>query len=178
METFSGLLALCAGNSPVPGEFPAQKPVTPSFNIFFDLRLNKRLSKQSRGRWFETIYPAHSDVTVMILWSTIHMSGVLRMCWLTTERDTHIICKHKAAIRRACNKLRHLRVSIVQNIKVYCPIHKIGKGPIRYCPVHIPLYTDISGIFHFHWGNRIYKHTGKSFDQGTNSLSQQPHLIG
>ena len=45
METFSALLALCAGYSPVPGEFPAQRPVTPSFDAFFDLRPNKRLSK-------------------------------------------------------------------------------------------------------------------------------------
>ena len=42
------------GNSPVIGEFPAQRPVTRSFNIFFDLRLNKRLSKQWWGWWFET----------------------------------------------------------------------------------------------------------------------------
>ena len=55
METFSALLAICAGNSPVPGEFPAQRRVTPSFDVFFDLRLNKRLSKQSRGWWFETL---------------------------------------------------------------------------------------------------------------------------
>ena len=55
METFSALLAICAGNSPVPGEFPAQRPVTRSFDIFFDLRLNKRLSKQSWGWWFETL---------------------------------------------------------------------------------------------------------------------------
>ena len=55
METFSSLLAICAGNSPVPGEFPAQRPVTRSFDVFFDLRLNKRLSKQSRGWWFETL---------------------------------------------------------------------------------------------------------------------------
>ena len=55
METFSALLAICAGNSPVPGEFPAQRPVTRSFDVFFDLRLNKRLSKQSRGWWIETI---------------------------------------------------------------------------------------------------------------------------
>ena len=39
METFSALLALCAGNSPVPGEFPSQRPVTRSFDVFFDLRL-------------------------------------------------------------------------------------------------------------------------------------------
>ena len=54
METFSALLALCEGNSPVTGEFLAQRPVTRSFDVFFDLRLNKRLSKQSWCRWFET----------------------------------------------------------------------------------------------------------------------------
>ena len=54
IETFSALLTICAGNSPVTGEFPAQRPVTRSFDIFFDLRLHKRLSKQSWGWWFET----------------------------------------------------------------------------------------------------------------------------
>ena len=38
----------------VTGEFPAQRPVTRSFDVFFDLRLNKRFSKQSWGSWFET----------------------------------------------------------------------------------------------------------------------------
>ena len=55
METFSALLAICAGNSPVPGEFTTQRPVTRSFDVFFYLRLNKRLSKQSWGWWFETL---------------------------------------------------------------------------------------------------------------------------
>ena len=36
METFSTLLALCAGNSLVTGKFPAQKPVTQGFDVFFD----------------------------------------------------------------------------------------------------------------------------------------------
>ena len=54
METFSALQALCAGNSPVTGEFPAQRPVTRSFDVFFDLWLNKRLSKHSWGWWSET----------------------------------------------------------------------------------------------------------------------------
>ena len=44
MEIFSALLAICAGNSPVPGEFPTQRPVTQSFDVYFDLRPNKRLS--------------------------------------------------------------------------------------------------------------------------------------
>ena len=57
METFSALQAICAGNSPVSGEFPAQRPVTWSFHVFFDLRPNKPLSKQSRGWWFETLSP-------------------------------------------------------------------------------------------------------------------------
>ena len=57
MEIFSALLAICAGNSLVTGEFPAQRPVTRSFDVFFDLRLNKRLSKQSWCWWFET--PSH-----------------------------------------------------------------------------------------------------------------------
>ena len=52
METFSALLAFCAENSPVPGD-PAQRPVTRSFDVFFDL--HKRLSKQSWGWWFETL---------------------------------------------------------------------------------------------------------------------------
>ena len=42
VETFSALLALCAGNSSVTGEFPSQRPLTRSLDIFFDLRLNKR----------------------------------------------------------------------------------------------------------------------------------------
>ena len=46
METFSALLAICVGNSPVSGESFLQRPVTRSFDIFFDLRLNERLSKQ------------------------------------------------------------------------------------------------------------------------------------
>ena len=45
MEAIPMLLAICAGNSLVPGEFPVQRPVTRSFDVCFDLRLNKQLSK-------------------------------------------------------------------------------------------------------------------------------------
>ena len=64
--TFSALLALCAGNSPVTGKFPAQRPVTRSLDVFFDLRLiknswvnNCEAGDLRRGR-------AHYDVIVMI----------------------------------------------------------------------------------------------------------------
>ena len=55
METFSALLAICAGNSPVPGAFPPQRPVTRSFDVSFDLHPHKRLSKQWWGWWYETL---------------------------------------------------------------------------------------------------------------------------
>ena len=53
MGTFSALLAISAGT----GEFPTQRPVTRSFDVYFDLRPNKRLRKQSWGWWFETLSP-------------------------------------------------------------------------------------------------------------------------
>ena len=43
MEAFSALLAICAGNSTVPREFPSQSPVTRSFDVFFDLRMKKTI---------------------------------------------------------------------------------------------------------------------------------------
>ena len=55
VEASSALLAICAGNSPVTGEFPAQRPVTRSLDAFLDLRLNKSLSKQWWGWLLETL---------------------------------------------------------------------------------------------------------------------------
>ena len=63
METFSALLAICAGNSSAPGEFPAQRPLTRSFDVFFDLHPNKRLNNGEAGDLRR--HRAHYDVTVM-----------------------------------------------------------------------------------------------------------------
>ena len=65
IEAFSALPAICAGNSPVAGEFPTQRPVTRSFDVFFDMRLYKRLSKQSEAGDLRR-YRAHYDVAVMV----------------------------------------------------------------------------------------------------------------
>ena len=63
METFSALLAPCAGHSPVSGEFPAQRPVTRSFDVFFDLRqLNGRVNTREVGDLRR--YRTHCDVIV------------------------------------------------------------------------------------------------------------------
>ena len=68
METFSALLAICAGNSPVSGEFPAQRPVTRSFDVLFDLRLSKRVNNREAGDLRR--HRAHYDVNVMD--TTVH----------------------------------------------------------------------------------------------------------
>ena len=101
METFSALLAICAGNSPVPGEFPAQRPVTRSLDVFFDLRLNRRLQlcKQSWGWWFETpLRPLwrHNDVYEIwvLIWIIGHITKMVEtdpiMVWPIYEHNTFI----------------------------------------------------------------------------------------
>ena len=64
METFSLLLAICAGNSPVPGEFPAQNPVTRSFHVFFYLRIKDWVNNGKAGDLGR--HRAHYDIIVMI----------------------------------------------------------------------------------------------------------------
>ena len=71
-----------------PGEFPAQRPVTRSFDVFFDLPLNERLSKQSWGWWFETPYRPlwrHRNVLNSINFpssiSQVWMSKILSQHW-------------------------------------------------------------------------------------------------
>ena len=56
--SWNGNIFLVTGPLPVTGEFPSQRPVTRSFGVFFDERLEKQLSKQSRRRWYGT--PSHS----------------------------------------------------------------------------------------------------------------------
>ena len=64
MKTFSALLALCAGNSPVTGEFPEQRPVTRNFDVSFHLRMNKHLSNNREAVDLRR-HGDHYDITVM-----------------------------------------------------------------------------------------------------------------
>ena len=63
METFSALLAICAVNSPVTGELLAQRPVTRSFDVLFDLRINGWVNNREAGDLRR--HHTHHDVTVM-----------------------------------------------------------------------------------------------------------------
>ena len=94
---------LCAGNSPVTGEFPAQRPVTRSFHAFFDLRLNKRLSKQPWGWWVER--PArplwrHCNV-VDVIWKAFFFDEnvmTLAQFLLNTNSVRPLECKDMSAL--------------------------------------------------------------------------------
>ena len=71
----SALLALCVGNSPVSGEYPAHRPVTRSFDVFFDLRLDGRLSKHSWGWWLETpTCPLWRQSNVQTAWPACYVT--------------------------------------------------------------------------------------------------------
>ena len=83
IETFSSSLAICARNSTVPGEFPTQRPVTRSYGVFFDLRLNKRLSRQSWCWGFETLSRPlwrHCNESTIQYWRIIM---VIKKHWAT-----------------------------------------------------------------------------------------------
>ena len=67
VSSFSALLAICAGNSPPTSEFPAQRPETRSFDVFFDLRLNKRLRKIMRL----LIWNANAPIMTSLMISTM-----------------------------------------------------------------------------------------------------------
>ena len=99
-------MATCEGNSPVPGDFPAQRPVTRIFEVFFDLRPNKRLSKQWWHWWLET--PSCP------LWrhcNGVHGSCLAVFCWgLVPDNLTHWgrvthICVRKLTIIGSDNGL-------------------------------------------------------------------------
>ena len=73
METFSALLALCAGNSPITGEFPAQSPVTRSFDVSLICAwINDWVNNCEAGDLRH--HRTHYDVILMIfndiVWST------------------------------------------------------------------------------------------------------------
>ena len=65
------------GNSPVTDGFPSQRLVTRSFDVFFDVNMDKRSNKQSIPRKFET--PRCSlwrrcNVNPNVVWSKVRIS--------------------------------------------------------------------------------------------------------
>ena len=89
METFLALLAICAGNSLVPGEVPAQRPVTRSFDVFFDLSLNNGWVNNREAGDLRR-YHAHYDAIVMVTAESVSCHEVI-MAWATSSGacDSH-----------------------------------------------------------------------------------------
>ena len=97
MDTFSALLALCEGNPSVTGGFPSQRPVTRSFDVFFDLLLNKRLRKHSRRQRLRTTPWSlwrHCNVKSYL---NVHIFWPIHCCyWLFNDSLCHLLfhCSH------------------------------------------------------------------------------------
>ena len=145
METFSALLAICAGNSPVPGEFPAQRPVTRSFDGFFELKrhphLNKPLCKQSWGWWFETV--------LRPLWrhcnGNLHIKNSVRWnklnsVWWNDHKETslaHEYCKFNARVN-LLEKFTY-KWPLVGHFAISAPGGRLNKkdGLTRYGNSHV-----------------------------------------
>ena len=152
MEALSVLLALCAGNSPVTGEAPAQRPVTRSFGVYFDLRLNKWLSKQSLGWWFET--PSRSlcrqcnvfflcCMHIMLCWTAVF--STLDWCLqheFYSGRVSHIV----ACLPHDCVNIRMNGINNANHIDVLTH-HPLDKTTDRR-------FTD--GIFKCIFGNETF----------------------
>ena len=138
METFSALLAICAGNSPVPGEFPAQRPVMRSFDVFFDLCPSKQLSKQWWGWWFETlscplwrhsnVFHQASPITSYFTWPVDELSSIVATLEVLVLK--HQITHHKNYPRLAMAQLymkqRHPNIT------------EVGWGFSKILDVHPP----------------------------------------
>ena len=141
METFSALLALCAGNSPLPGEFPTQRLVTRSFDVFFDLCLNKRLSKQPWGWWFETLSRS--------LWR--HCNGPYS-CWIFVRKNkiAAIIFYHFSTLEMAhIENFRHRRQGSIYHTEAIPLLLMTGdarnKSTSGHCiNLFLPKYSGLS----------------------------------
>ena len=89
MKTFSALPALYEGNPLVTGGFPSHRPVTQSFDVFFDLHWKKRMSKPSRRQWFEMPSCSlwrHCNVQTMCI--------ILEICGGSSLRNLHQFNMH------------------------------------------------------------------------------------
>ena len=160
MEKFSMLLPLCAGNSPVIGEFPTQRPVTRCFDVFFDLYLNKPLSKQLWGWWFETSsrslwrhcngrltasqgsYLEHNDINPFIT-NTIELLGVSGVERIGYYSHDGTICFNKMSYM-----VREI-ISFFKNDNIVLPHGWLFKTPSSSLWRHCNDFTDLRmHLFH------------------------------
>ena len=110
----TALLAICAGNSP-----GTQRPVTRSFDVFFGMRLNKRLRKQSWDGDFRR-YRAHYDVTL------IKHNNKSVWFWINTPISCPVFCMNIQPARWDPRLMPLMQVHANPNSN----IHGANMGPI------------------------------------------------
>ena len=172
METFSALLDICAGNSPVPGEFPAQRPVTRSFDDFFDLSLDKRLGKQSWVWWFETL----SSVTLwchcngIIVFMICRLTGILKHCYQSNDENLYwyYMCVYLWVVLGY-----FMMTSSNGNIfHVTSPLCGEFTGPGEF-PTHTPVTRSFDVFFHLSLNKRLTQPWGWWFETPSWSFWRQ-----
>ena len=148
MEAFSALLTLCMGNSLVTGEFAQQIPVTRNFDVFFDLCLNKRLSKQSWGWWFETPlcslwyhFNGHMTCSPMSLCCSIKWTR--NLTWNVNSMHFSGLCSPwtKRLWAFTTKAVRTLTVKILQSTTVRKHLHL--NQPSKFCFKGYALYCIV-----------------------------------
>ena len=125
-SSFFALLALCVGNPPATGGSPSQRPVTRSFDVFFDLRMNKRLSKQSRRRWFVTPPRSpwrHCNEQACQVFGIAYYSDVTWVSWRLKSPATLLFVQLSVQASKKTSKLR-ITIFVGGPVTSRFPTHK------------------------------------------------------
>ena len=121
-------LALCEGNAPGIAEFPSQRPVTLSFDVFFDLRLNKRSCKQSRRPWIETPSRPLWRYCNVKVYHQRSLKPLPKLMLTTNTLETNLETKYKKKCKHSSAKLRPFCSQCVMKLGHEVGIAAQGKG--------------------------------------------------
>ena len=160
METFSALLTLYAGNSPVPGEFPTQRPVTRSFDVYFDLRPNRRLSKQSWGWWFETASCSlwrHRNAASLSSFHSLHWSFPSQLARVSMSWRHHgVLALYQRNVVWSLYRSKYVWIRIEINLHVIGDIKSTSFCFMCWELLNLMFMRTVNCIFipvylHFNW---------------------------
>ena len=156
-----------------PGEFPSQRPVTRSFDVFFDLRLNKRLGKQSWGWWFETLSSPlgrhRNDCGLCVKLSKVWISNYIsQILWgvITCPCPWYVLLTHKPSncghVITVTTVKSHERYGVLNYRQIYCSFNTMfittkntSPSPVGYShkgPVMRKAYTSQDVIMYIVFG--------------------------
>ena len=181
METFYALLAICEGNSPATGEFPSQRPLTRSIDVFSDLRPNKRLSEQSRRRWFGTQSRPlwrHCNMDTRRVWSIricynashlVYVFFFFRKIWYIIMKQcgyfykTYCIFKRTDGIGLKSN-YTSTRLCLYVRLSSVMTKFKVFSSPLGYWPLYSRTFPNITKPMRSATIQYIINMTARQFD--------------